>query len=273
MYRRFVGAIGAVALGAALLIGTSATPAAAQSSDFAGTVALSNCSGSVVQLPNSAPDDPAFVMSNGHCLEGGFPNPGEVIVDEPSSRSFELLDASGNVAGTLQASTIAYATMTRTDVSLYQLTSSYAEIEQEFGIEALNLSPNRPSSGIDIDVVSGYWTEIYSCSVDGFAFRLQEADWTWWDSIRYTPDCQVIGGTSGSPVIDAGTGDVVGVNNTLNESGEECTMNNPCEIDRNGETTVHQGIGYAQQTYRIAACVGDGNQIDLSLPGCKLAKP
>ncbi len=43
--------------------------------NFAGTVSLSNCSGSVVRMPNSAASDPALVLTNGHCLESGFPRP------------------------------------------------------------------------------------------------------------------------------------------------------------------------------------------------------
>ncbi len=43
--------------------------------NFAGTVSLSNCSGSVVRMPDSAASDPALVLTNGHCLESGFPRP------------------------------------------------------------------------------------------------------------------------------------------------------------------------------------------------------
>ena len=50
----------------------------AKAVNFAGTVALSNCSGSVVRMPDSEDNDPALVMTNGHCLETGFPGPGEV---------------------------------------------------------------------------------------------------------------------------------------------------------------------------------------------------
>lgn len=77
---------------------------------FAGTVALSNCSGSVVRTPQSQPDDPALVLSNGHCIEGGFPKAGQVIVDRPSTRTFKLLDEDAGVLGTLQADQISYAT-------------------------------------------------------------------------------------------------------------------------------------------------------------------
>ncbi|MFJ6754840.1 serine protease [Streptomyces sp. NPDC091273] len=251
----------------------AAPPATAVAVDFAGTVALSNCSGSVVRAPGSQPNDPALVLSNGHCLETGFPAAGEVVKDRPSSRSFSLLNSSGSKVATLRASKIAYGTMTDTDVSIYQLTKTYAQIQSQYGITALTLNDVRPAQGSAIKVVSGYWKRIYSCNVDGFAYRLKEGDWTWNDSVRYTSSCNTIGGTSGSPVIDTTTGKVVAVNNTGNEDGGRCTVNNPCEVDQNGNVTVRQGINYAQETYIIVPCIGPGNKIDLNRPGCLLPKP
>lgn len=299
MKRPLVGSLAAAFFGAAALAGMAASPAAAATPapaaspapspapasapapapaakaapDFEGTVALSNCSGSVVKMPESQPGDPALVLSNGHCLEEGMPDPGQVLTDQPSSRSFTLLKADGGDAGTVKATKIAYATMTDTDVSLYEVGSTYEEIESEFGVKALDVEAAHPTQGNAITVVSGYWKETYGCAIDGFAYQLKEAGWTMKDSLRYTADCKTKGGTSGSPVIDDASGKVVGVNNTMNESGEECTMNNPCEVDENGETTVREGIGYGQQTYIIAPCVGAGNQIDLSREGCTLPKP
>ncbi|MFI6872038.1 trypsin-like serine peptidase [Streptomyces sp. NPDC050400] len=264
----------ATAAPAAALDAPSDAPATkAKAVNFAGTVALSNCSGSVVRVPDSQPTDPALVMSNGHCLESGFPGPGEVVVDQPSSRTFSLLNSAGSKVATLRASKVAYGTMTDTDVSLYELTSTYQQIESSYGIKALELSAARPAQGTAISVVSGYWKRIYNCSVDGFAYRLKEGEWTWKDSVRYTSTCDTIGGTSGSPVLDQSTGKVVAVNNTGNESGERCTDNNPCEVDESGNVTVREGINYAQQTYGIVPCVGIGNKIDLSAAGCELPKP
>ncbi|MGI5470596.1 S1 family peptidase [Streptomyces sp. CA-132043] len=300
MHRPLSTALAGAVLGAAALVGAGAGPAVADAHlpggdgrpataevqvrltqhkaapravDFAGTVALSNCSGSVVRLPDSQDTDKALVMSNGHCLESGMPGAGEVVVDKASSRSFTLLSSTGANKGTVRASKVAYATMTDTDVSLYELTSTYADIQQKYGIKALALATERPAQGASIKVVSGYWKKIYSCGIDGFAPTLKEGEWTWKDSVRYTSACKTIGGTSGSPVVDTATGKVVAVNNTLNEDGARCTLNNPCEVDADGNVTVHAGIGYAQQTYGIPKCFGTGNKLDLNREGCTLPKP
>ncbi|MGW6916811.1 S1 family peptidase [Kitasatospora sp. NPDC054939] len=249
------------------------TAGAAAAVNFAGTVALSNCSGSLVRLPGSAAGDPALILSNGHCIETGMPGPGEVLVNKASSRTFSLLNASGGKVATLQANKLVYGTMTDTDVALYQLNTTYSAIQSRYGIAPLTVSASHPVAGTAIKVVSGYWKRIYSCSVDGFVYRLKEGSWTWKDSLRYTSACNTIGGTSGSPVVDASTGQVVAVNNTGNESGQSCTVNNPCEVDQNGKVTVRKGINYAQQTYTIPACFAVGNRLDLTRAGCTLPRP
>jgi V8-like Glu-specific endopeptidase len=253
--------------------GTASAKAPAGTVDFAGTVALDDCSGSLVRMPNSAAGDPALVLTNGHCLETGMPGPGEVITDQPSSRTFTLLNSSGGRLGTLRATKVVYSTMTDTDVTFYQLNTSYAAIKSRYGISPLTMSTTHPVAGAAIDVVSGFWKTIYSCNIDGFVYRLKEGDWTWKDSLRYTPTCNTIGGTSGSPVVDTATGQLVAINNTGNENGESCTVDNPCEVDENGNVTVRQGINYAEETYFIPSCFAAGNRLDLTLPDCILPQP
>ncbi|MBK1785169.1 S1 family peptidase [Prauserella cavernicola] len=271
MFRRPLGALLAALLTFALV--NAAPASAAPAVDLAGTVALSNCSGSIVHLAGTPATAPALVLSNGHCLEEGFPAPGEVIVDQPSQRSFTLLAGDGAELGTVPATKLLYATMTGTDASVYQLGLSYAELERTHGVTALELAEQRPSAGSDITVASGYWKQTYSCSVDGFVHELHEGDYVWDDSIRYTPECETIGGTSGSPIVDVATGEVVGVNNTGNENGERCTMNNPCEVAGDGAVTVREGINYGQQTYDLYGCLTAGNEIELGRPACELPQP
>ena len=255
-----------------LLLAVFPTPAeAATGVDFTGTVALSGCSGAVVRTPSAKPSDTALVMSNGHCVK--LMAAGEVLVGQPSDRAFTLLSPTGGATvGTLRATSIAYATMTGTDVAFYRLDQTYAQVEA-LGGKALELSPRRAAVGADIRVVSGYWKRMYSCELDGFAHELREGAWTWLDSIRYTAPCDTVGGTSGSPIVDAGSGKVVGINNTVNENGRRCTRNNPCEVDEAGAVTVRRGIGYGQQVHLAVPCIGADSAFTLSAPGCGLPRP
>jgi V8-like Glu-specific endopeptidase len=286
MNRRLAGAVTASIALAAVASGPlaeanaaaadPAAPAASQERgkvDFTGIVALSNCSGSLVRGPRSRDTDKALVLTNGHCLESGMPKPGEVIADRPSSRTFTLLDRTGRgTLGTLKATRVEYSTMTDTDVTVYRLDESYAAIRKRYGVPALRLSTAKPHDGTGIRIVSGYWKTIYGCKTDATVYRLREAGWTWKDSIRYTPQCRTIHGTSGSPVIDVRTHHVVAINNTGNDDGERCTLNNPCEVDRKGRVTVRHGTHYGQQTYLLARCLGKGNDVVLS-GHCALPKP
>jgi V8-like Glu-specific endopeptidase len=277
MRMRPLGLLSIALVGGTLLISPPAAAAAvspAVTVDFTGIVALSNCSGSLIKPANAALTDPALVLSNGHCVK--FMGSTEVIVNQASTRTFTLLNSSGTGSlGTLRASSLAYATMFGTDISIYRLNRTYAQLQQQFGTRALDLSTTHPVANTDIKVVSGYWRTIYSCHIDAFVYQLREYRWTWNDSIRYTSasSCQTIGGTSGSPVIDVASGRVVGVNNTSNENGESCTLDNPCEVDQAGNITVRPGARYGQETFQINACFAPGNVVSLTRPGCTLARP
>lgn len=279
MKRRILAALLATLAGGALTVAT--TPAAtgapqtsaAAAPDYSGIIALDNCSGSLVRLPNSKDTDKALAMTNGHCNENGMPHAGEVIVDKPSSRSMKVLGPDGHEIGTVTATKIAYGTMTDTDMMVYELDASYADIKSRFGGVPLEISAEHPAKGESISVVSGYFVRAWSCKVDAFIYQLKEGEWTWKDSIRYTPECATIHGTSGSPIIDNDTHKVVGINNTGNDDGQKCTMNNPCEVDEQGHVSVEKGRHYGEETHLLPACVADGNKVDLSKPDCKLPRP
>ncbi|WP_405056135.1 serine protease [Kribbella sp. NBC_01505] len=242
--------------------------------DFTGIAALSNCSGSLVRFASSVSTDPALILTNGHCYEGGMPSPGQVLVDRSSTRSFTLLKPSSSNAGTVRANRVLYSTMTKTDVTLYRLTETYAAIQSRLGVPALTLAQSAPANGAGMAVVSGYWKRIYKCSVQATIPELREAGWVMKSSIKYRqPGCETIGGTSGSPIVSTSTGEVIGVNNTGNEDGGRCTMNNPCEVDGAGNITVDQGAAYGQQTWWFYTCLSATRTIDLNKAGCLLQKP
>lgn len=243
-----------------------------QNYDYEGIVGLSNCSGSIIRFEFSKDTDHAVVLTNGHCLESGMPEPGEVISHRSSRRQFDVLNPAGDSIGRISATEVMYSSMTNTDVTLYRLQETYADIASRYNVRPLTLMSSHPTLNTPIEVVSGYWVRGYSCSIEAFVHELDEGGYKMYDSVRYSrPGCEVIGGTSGSPVIASGTRNVIAINNTGNENGERCTMDNPCEINEKGDVFYKQGYSYGQETYIIYSCLTSGGDIDLNKAGCLLA--
>ena len=112
--------------------------------DFTSIVALNNCSGSYVRFEKSLGSDRGMVLSNGHCYEGGFIDQGKFVADEKSTRTFQLLNAEAKKLAKLTAERILYATMSTTDVMIYQLNQTFDEIEKQHGVKPLTISSKHP---------------------------------------------------------------------------------------------------------------------------------
>lgn len=257
----------------ALKLNNKINPVLSSEYDFEGIVKLSNCSGSLVQFSGQPDTAKAVVMTNGHCIQkpGGYLNPGEVWVNKSISRAMKIFDKNMKLSP-INATKIIYATMTDTDLAFYELAETFQDIEKRFNVRPFSLDTNHPVAGLPIEIISGYWDRGYKCDIDGFVFQIKEGAWSWTDSIRYTTGCDTIGGTSGSPLIQRGTKNVVGVNNTSNESGETCTLNNPCEVDEAGNVRATKGVRYGQQTFQTYSCLTPDFRIDLRRSGCSLPK-
>lgn len=244
--------------------------------DFEGIVKLSNCSGSLIKFSGQPTTAKALVLTNGHCYPagptGGMLKPGEVVTNVTAKRSMKLFNKQMKLFP-ISTTKVVYAAMTDTDITLYELTLSYDDILKKYKIQPFDLDTVRPSIGTDIEIVSGYWDRGFTCGIDTFIYNLKEAGWLFKDSIRYTDGCNTIGGTSGSPILSKGTRTVIGINNTSNENGEYCTMNNPCEVAKDGKVSVRRDKKYGQQTYNIYSCLSPDFRIDLTRSDCALAKP
>ncbi|MFD5461660.1 putative Ig domain-containing protein, partial [Kitasatospora sp. NPDC127059] len=272
MFKRLVAMAGTSAVVASGLVLAAAPAHAVQAADLTSTIALDDCSASLVRFPVSAAGDRAMMLTNGHCLPS-MPPYGQVIQNVSASRSGTLLDGAGNTLGTVQADKVIYATMTGTDVALYELTDTYASITSKYGATALTVNDTHPTDGASMYIPSSYWKQVWNCSVNGFVPTLREDQWTWHDSLRYSSGCNTTHGTSGSPIIDSASGRIVGINNTGNDDGEMCTLNNPCEVAADGSTKAFKGQSYGEETYWFTTCLNSARAIDLNVPGCLLTKP
>lgn len=117
-----------------------------------------------------------------------------------------------------------------------------------------------------------YTSHRFNCTAETVVTHLREGGYQQDDSIRYAAgeDCAPWHGTSGSALLAPDGSTVVGIHNTHNEAGEQCTDNNPCEVGPDGAVTSVQGRGYGQQVDMITDCLARGSNLDLSRQSCTL---
>jgi secreted trypsin-like serine protease len=240
--------------------------------DLAGAVGLGACSASVVRTPEARPDDPALLLTNGHCVQGDRPQPGSALADQPADLPVQVAGHDGYPQATAKATRLVYATMTGTDVALYRLDTTYAQLEAA-GAQVFRLATTAARAGDRVDVVSAGMGKRFSCSVDAVVPHLREAGYQQDGSYRYDSQCGPSHGASGSPLVAADGVTVVGVHNTGNDDGGQCTENNPCEVAADGTVTVHKGQRYGQPTTMLPDCLTAGSVLDLAKPGCTLTRP
>ena len=253
-----------------IITGTNVPPDD-QIPDVEGAVDLTDCSASVVRPPSSRPKDPALMLTNGHCVQGQRPAPGTALVDQPADREVPIADHQGYPQTTAHANRLMYATMTGTDVALYRLDKTYAQLKAE-GAKVFQLTSSPVRAGDKLSLV-GPGARL-SCTAEAIVTHLREGDYQQDGSIRYatTQDCAPTFGTSGSPLVAPDGTTIVGIHNTHNDAGEQCTDDNPCEVGPDGAVTSVKGRAYGQQVQMIAACLTRGSKLDLSHRGCTLTR-
>ena len=237
--------------------------------DFSGIVALSGCSGAIVQFSSDI-NAKALVLTNGHCVGMLDDGPTAVYFHKPYASGVRAFKNDQTTVST-RTTEILYGMMAPHDLALLQLNVTYKQLADQ-GVKAFGLDSTPAPVGESIYLASGYFKDVHQCDVVGIIYRIVEDIWTNENSYKYR-DCGSRHGTSGSPLISARTNLIIGVNYTGNDAGERCTYNNPCEVDENGNVTVEEGAGYGDQIYKILTCVNTTGNFDLTVLGCLLPKP
>jgi V8-like Glu-specific endopeptidase len=236
-----------------------------------GAILSTGCSTSVVRVAASRPTDPALLLTNGHCATP-WPKPGRADVDRAARHRVALNDATSNAVARATTTRLLYATMTGTDLALYRLDQSYAQLAAR-GLPARELSTTGPALGDKLAMHVGSEQKTFTCTVAALVPAVREAGYTQRNVVRYATDrtCKPEGGTSGSPLIDLRTGLIVAIHNSHSYGdGKPCTEGNPCEVAPDGTTTSVKDRAYAQQTAGLAACIDAGSVLVAGRPGCVL---
>lgn len=85
--------------------------------------------------------------------------------------------------------------------------------------------------------------------------------------------CKSWPGTSGPPLLNAETLEVVAIHNTKSTRGISCKLNSPCEINRDGDISGSVKKGYAQNLLNVETCIDNKGSFKLELSTCLLFNP
>ncbi|MFI5586432.1 trypsin-like serine protease [Amycolatopsis sp. NPDC051758] len=251
------------------IISGTAVPPDDEILDVEGAVELNGCAGSVVRTPQAGPHDPALLLTNGHCVPGQRPAPGAALVDQPADFEAPIADHQGYPQATARAKRLLYATMTGTDVALFRLDKTYAQLRAK-GAKVFRLTTTPVRAGDPLTMA--YTSRRLNCVAEAVVPHLREGGYQLDGSIRYATgeNCAPWHGMSGSALLAPDGTTVVGIHNTHNDDGGPCTDDNPCEVGPDGTVTSVRGRGYGQQVAGIVACLVKGSKLDLARPGCAL---
>lgn len=236
--------------------------------DFNGVAKLSNCSGALFRFKSSVGEDKALVLTNGHCVKinSKLIEPNFYVSNLVNDREISLFDSNYEIRS-FKASRLVFATLSISDIAIYELNRTYTELEN-FGIDSFLLSDTPTLMGIAIDIPSGKWKQGFRCSTEAEIEALKEGRWLFHSSIRYSDSgCNIFGGTSGAPVIASGSREIIAINNTYNSGRNDCSINNPCELKDEGFVSFRKR-GYAQQTYLLYDCFDFNNKFNIDNKEC-----
>ncbi len=239
--------------------------------DLEGAASIGGCSASVVRTDHTRPSDPALLLTNGHCVPQR-PAPGQTLREVAIAVPVTIGDRQGYLQAKANTTHLVHATMTGTDTALFRLDQTYAQLRAQ-GVKVFKLTDRSARPGEKVDIISAGNGDRFKCTIEAVVPHLREEGYTQDNAYRYDPECKPSHGGSGSPIVLRDGVTVVGVHSTGNDSGEQCTANNPCEVAADGTVTVHQGARYGQQITYPAACArtrtpGRPQQPEAARRGC-----
>ena len=164
-----------------------------------------------------------------------------------------------------------FSTMSTTDLAILELSYSYEQLEKRFKIKPLLLTLEKPSSDLELRLISLEKRQVFSCGIEKIVPELREGGRSQYQVLALSSNCQPRAGTSGSAVVSQVSREVVAINSTINLMGLFCLPYSPCEIYEGGKILSVKYRAYAQQIALLNDCF-QGNEFKPWDSQCFLAK-
>lgn len=205
---------------------------------------------------------PAYVLTAGHCISY-LPRPVRALPFE-ASVTFNFFNDTPEEYKNYTIHTVNWASMTGTDIAILELNSSLATLLKD-GITPLKLTRDEITAPSDALIVGApsklpeSGLRLAACLQQPTEAALVE-DWkTFADTLKNR--CKDIrSGSSGSPVLDRVTGNIVGVlfTSTFGSGPDElCFESTPCEV-KNGQPDLAPETHYSHAIDYLPDCFANG---------------
>ncbi len=251
---------------------------------FNGIARVGNCTGALIETGGTG-QAPAYLLTAAHCIEyqGGYFPPQGVFFDisvSPLSVYFNYyadLILEDNLM-TEVVKKVKYATMDNQDIALLELDTTLVTLKEK-GIHAYKISESLPQEGNLVKLIGVPITGVSQLGIRkavcrfGKKVSLREKDFSFSHSYRH--HCSSVGGSSGSPLFDFYSSEIIAVNNTaVNDTSlgqEPCSLNRPCEVQDGENKVVAIEENYAQVANLFANCFDSNGFFSEELETCSLS--
>jgi hypothetical protein len=220
------------------------------------------CSGVLVRPGGDpVPDAPAYALTNGHCID--LLPPSEVRRDARARGTVTFGWPGGPLDETAEVSSVRWASMKGTDLAILELDRTLEDL-QAAGVPAYPIALEPRGPGTHVAIVGAPVPEddtdrqlrLAVCALLP-PVDLVEDRW-WWHGFPRDDCAGIRHGSSGSPVLDLATGELVGLVNTGTEGSEgrsDCMFDRPCEVAM-GAAVSREDAVYGPSVAGLAACWG-----------------
>jgi hypothetical protein len=220
-------------------------------------------------------DAPAYVLTSGHCA---YPHKQSDLSAAPLPMrghiEFNFFRDTAAQRKVHQLKRLHWSSQRGRDLAIIELQTPLQQLIDE-GVTPLALAAVTPPQGVELLSVSapltssGYTLRVSSCPMEGLR-DVVEHPYVWRNNLR-TACTDVLPGSSGSPLIEAERGTIVGIMGTTTRGAvaqTRCATDSPCEVE-NGAITWHPEKNYATRVDGLGACFAAG-VLDTGLEQCDL---